>query len=79
MTAVAAIEAVALLVIVWLFLRHQQISEEAWTVERRELLTRIQRPEIIPGPSLPRFEFEPEEPDELELVGTILEPKEEES
>lgn len=38
----------ALVAVVVLFLRRQREQEQAWTDERRELLTRIQRPEIVP-------------------------------
>jgi hypothetical protein len=46
-------------------------EREAWTAERRELLSRIQRPEMIP-PSAMAFSFPvSEEVDEIARVGQI--------
>jgi uncharacterized protein (DUF362 family) len=78
MIIVASLEAVALVAIVVLMLRHQAASEVAWTAERRELLTRIQRPEHVPTAQTPAFEWPvDDESDEIELVGTIAEPQDE--
>ncbi len=71
MTVIACLEAVAVIAVVFLFLRHQSRQEQAWTLERRELLTRIQRPEMIPIPAAEPFQFDEREPDEFDLVGTI--------
>lgn len=91
MTIIAAILAVALVVVVYLMLRHQRASDvaaatertelllsqadqaRAWTEERRELLTRIQRPEYVPVAPMPVFQAPESEPDEINLVGTIAE------
>jgi hypothetical protein len=70
-TIVAAIEAVALVAVVYLMLRHQRVSESAWTEERRELVNRIQAPERLPIAPQPTFEMPEFEPDEMHLVGTI--------
>jgi hypothetical protein len=62
------------LAIVWIIVKDRQISEErdAWAVERRELLTRIQHPEVVPTTQTER-EIEISEPDEISLVGEIVE------
>ena len=71
MIIVASLEAVAIVAIVGFFLRHIRALEAANASERRELCSRIQRPEIIPaGPSAPFLMPEPEQ-DDTELVGTI--------
>lgn len=71
MTVVACILAVALVAVVWLLLRHHSQLEQAWTTERRELLTRIQAPERIPMDSPVEFAVPEPEPDEMDKVGTI--------
>lgn len=49
MTIVAAIEAVTIVVVVFLMLRHQGAQERLWGEERRELLNRVQRPDYEIG------------------------------
>lgn len=46
-------------------------SEEAWIVERRELVNRVQAPERIPLTAPTHFEMPEMEPDESHLVGTV--------
>lgn len=75
MTIVAAIEAVTIVVVVFLMLRHQGAQERLWGEERRELLNRVQRPDYAPQTVAESFAFPDPEPDELALVGTIAEPK----
>lgn len=70
---IAAILAVALVVVVRLFLRHQAALESAWADERRELLTRIQRPEMVPVPTGAPVVFPEQEDDDWGAVGTIEE------
>lgn len=51
--------------------------ELEWAKERRELLNRVQRPELhVPQPA-EHFEFPDPEPDDAHLVGTIAPPPEE--
>ena len=71
MTIVAVLEAVALVATVCLFLRHIRGSEAAWTVERGELLNRIQRPEYTPTPNVEPLVLPDPEPDHSELVGSV--------
>lgn len=74
MTVIAVAEAVALVAIVYLMLRSQRANDVAWTAERRELLTRIQRPELLPAPTGQPFVWPDDvEPDDIGLVGTIAE------
>ena len=67
----ACIEAVCLLVVVALFLRFHAAQAAAWTSERSELLTRIQRPEMLPLQAAPQYVVPDPELDESALVGTI--------
>lgn len=46
-------------------------SEEAWVVERRELVNRVQAPQLVPRPAPQAFELPEAEPDESNLVGTV--------
>lgn len=71
MTIIAIILAASLVAIVGLFLHHIAALERAWTVERRELLTRIQRPELVPLPRSEPVALPDPEPDERDLVGTV--------
>lgn len=61
--------------VVYLLLRTQRLEQLAWQLERGELLNRIQHPERPPVAPRPEFLFEPDEPDEVELIGTIADPK----
>ena len=79
MAAVIAVSAIseAVILMVWiLLLRDHRQQQAAWTVERRELLNRIQRPEMIPASTFEAFEVPEPEPDFSHLVGTIAELKE---
>ena len=78
MTIVAAIEAAAIVAVVWLLIRAYLQAQAAWALERRELLNRVQRPEMIPASTVEPFEVPEPEPDFSHLVGTIAEPKEDE-
>lgn len=77
MTVVAAVEAVALVVVVLLLLRHFAEAQAQWAVERRELLNRVQRPDHIPVAPRPEFVLPELEDDLTAEVGTItyLEPE----
>jgi hypothetical protein len=61
------------LLVVWLWVKERQIAEERnlWVEERRELLNRIQHPEIVPVVHEERV-IEAREPDELSLVGVVI-------
>lgn len=72
MVIVACLEAIALVAIVHLLLRHFRDEAADWATERRELLTRIQRPDLVPLSSVTYSQPE-SEPDEIGLVGTIQE------
>lgn len=56
-------------------LRESVVAErEAWLAERKELLTRVQRPELIPlpeRPDIPDEEYREFEADDIDLVGTV--------
>lgn len=71
MTVVACLEAVAIVVVVLLLLRHQGEEQARWAVERRELLNRIQRPDQIPVAPRPEFLTPDQEDDFAAEVGTI--------
>jgi hypothetical protein len=71
MAVVAAVEAVALVAVVVILLRHFASQAKAWGEERRELLNRIQAPERIPVASAQVYEVPEREPDEWATVGTI--------
>lgn len=75
MIAAVLLEAVAIVAIVYLMLRAQRANDAAWTAERRELLTRIQRPELLPAPIGNPFVWpEDNNDDEIGLIGSIAEP-----
>ena len=76
---VSGILAVALVAVVHLLLRYHRQAESTWEKERRELLNRIQRPEVVPLPDVPGFVLPEPEEDFSALVGTIAEPEEAES
>ena len=71
MTIVACLEAIALVALTWVLLRHFREQTAQWAVERRELLNRIQRPDHIPVAAHPDFVMPELEPDDIGLVGTI--------
>lgn len=71
MSLIAVILAASLVLTIGLFLRHIAGLERAWTAERRELLTRIQRPELVPLPRSGPVALPDPEPDERDLVGTV--------
>jgi len=60
--------------IVWIVVKDKMIIEErrAWGDERRELLTRIQHPEVVQLAPVERH-VEIPEPDEIGLVGSVIE------
>lgn len=68
-----AVLAIALLAALGGFLRFIERREQAWTKERRELLTRIQHPQLVPvAPQADRrVPAAPPEPDEIDLVGRV--------
>lgn len=73
MIAVTVALAVALPVVVYLFLDHIKGLNATHAEQASEMLTRIQHPEIV-RPELPsrRIEVTPTEPqDEMHLIGTI--------
>lgn len=71
MTVVASLEALAIVAIVFLLLRSHSSQATAWALERRELLNRVQRPEVLPFASASQYVLPEPEVDELERVGTI--------
>lgn len=77
MTLVAAVEAVVIAAAIYLFLRHQREQDQAWARERRELVNRITHPEIVPVQTAPEFTAQDEPDDEIDLVGVVQEPTEE--
>lgn len=76
MTIIACLEAVALVAVVFLMLRHQSERAAAHDRQLQSLADRIQHPER-PQPSAQPWEWpaQDEEPDEIDLVGTIADPK----
>lgn len=72
MTAALLIPTVLFFVLViareWVILQERR----EWQEERRELLNRIQHPEIVPVSSEPG-NIEIREPDEINLVGVVVE------
>lgn len=60
--------------LLWVVVKDRMVTEErkAWGEERRELLTRIQHPEIVQVAPVER-EVEISEPDEIALVGQVIE------
>ena len=46
-------------------------EQRAWTVERRELLNRVQRPEVTPFTPVEAFAYPEAEADGIEEVGTV--------
>jgi len=84
-TIVAIVLAAALVVVVVVFVRYQTARdqrfaevERAYVLERRELLNRIQRPDMIPVRAPDAFVQPESEPDQIDLVGVIMEPPGEE-
>jgi hypothetical protein len=72
MTVVAALEAAALVAVVFLFLRYTRAREAEAAEERRLLADRIQRPEMLPAREAAAFvEPAPREDDQLSMVGKI--------
>jgi len=71
MIIAVALEAVTLVAIVTFLLRYHAKQAEAWTRERRELLNRVQRPEVIPVSAGDGFAVPDTAPDEINLVGQI--------
>lgn len=66
---------IAVVVCVALFVVYLRDREQAWTRERAELLTRIQRPEAVPMIVQGGNWLGPDpEPDDTERVGTISYP-----
>lgn len=51
-------------------LNAMRVAEMQWAEERRELLNRIQRPEMVPQRVSDPLTLPDPEPDEIELVGT---------
>lgn len=79
MIFIAAIEAaallatlVALVLIVRMLLASHREAEAAWTVERRELVNRVQAPERIPVALPEGMDFPEPEVDEMAMVGQIV-------
>ena len=60
--------------VVWTLVKDFQISRErvVWNEERQMLLNRIQHPTIVPTLDVER-EVEVVEPDEISLVGVVVE------
>ena len=78
MTVVACLEAVALVAVVFLLLRHQTERATAHDRQLQTMADRIQHPER-PQPSQEGQWVWPQpddEPDEIDLVGTIAAPPE---
>jgi hypothetical protein len=69
----AVIVAVSLIMlrIILSLLDGRREAEAQWVLERRELLTRIQRPEIVPTRDVAEFELPEREPDEWGKVGAV--------
>lgn len=73
LTVIAGLELIAIGGIVYLWFLDRRESEKRWASERRELLTRIQRPELVPIPrsQAPRATQRIGTLDEIRKVGTI--------
>jgi hypothetical protein len=71
-TVVAAIEALALVAVVAMFLAYTRGREKHAAFERRMLADRIQRPELLPVSEAPQYREPPiREDDQLNMVGKI--------
>lgn len=72
MTAVLLIPTILFFLLViareWVIVQERR----EWQEERRELLNRIQHPEIVPVNNEP-YEIDVREPDEINLVGVVVE------
>lgn len=71
MTLLLVVLAFAPLAITLTLLHHMGKRDAAWADERRELLTRIQRPEIVPVKPASGYVIPDREPDEYGQVGAI--------
>lgn len=61
----------ALAAVVLRFTQVAERKERAWTEERRELLNRIQHPDLLPLVDLPKRKPRDMPTDEFDLAGTI--------
>ena len=57
--------------VVWRLNDQFREAQAEWALERRELLTRIQRPEYAPTTPVAQFEVPELEPDDYNRVGTV--------
>ena len=62
------------LIVAWSVVKDRAVADEraAWVEERRELLNRIQHPEVVVPLSTEVREVVETEPDEINLVGEIV-------
>ena len=77
MAIVAGLEAVALVAVVFLFIRHIQVLQVQAGQERSQLADRIQAPERLPVPEPVQWNAPDDESDELHLIGTVMAPRDE--
>lgn len=70
-TVVVAVEVIVFAIVVYLIARVHTEAQEAWIVERRELLNRIQHPEHVPHVPVEGYEIPDREPDGWNQVGTV--------
>lgn len=71
MTVIIAMFPFTLIVIVGLFLYHARETVKRTDERERELLTRIQHPQLVPVPSPKQVQVPDPTPDESNLVGMI--------
>lgn len=71
--AVLGLTLIALALLAALYVQADRIAKEreGWTEERRELLTRIQHPELVPVAPRPDLMIPDRENDDWNKVGTI--------
>jgi hypothetical protein len=79
LVTIVALQTLVLVLAVRWFVTAQAEAEARWSLERRELLNRIQRPEAVPLHPVANFQAPDTEPDDIELVGTIAYPDENEN
>lgn len=72
MTWLVCVEAAVIVAAVFLCLRHISQLEASWADERRELLNRIQRPEIVPVKPTEGYVIPDQEPDGWNDIGEIV-------
>jgi hypothetical protein len=68
---IAVVWALFTITLLWVQGRNHSSAQEEWLEERRELLNRIQHPEVMPMAPVSDFKAPERPPDEWTKVGTI--------